>query len=184
MRVHRPHCGTGRPLAWAAGFFLLITGFLPILLDQPTAAVRENVLSAPDSPLALTVDDLTIETNPVGGKYRTCPSHDNESKRAFCRNFNSRPLAACGQGDDFYLILSDGEVHRVNDALIGKNGNFDATFQSDSVMQLAAAWLPANACNPVDGPPEIIAMDYDGRLQHFDGDHWHSVGMLTSNLAK
>jgi hypothetical protein len=183
MRTHRPFRRTGRPLHWVAGLFLLATATLFAVVQSGSVPATTDHAAFPETPSALTVDNLTIKSEYVAGRYRTCPLYTTNTRRAFCRNFDSPPLAACGHSDDFYLILSDGELHRVNDALIGKNGGFNASYESESTLHLETAWLPTRDCNPIDGPPEVLAMDQKGQIQHFDGDHWHSVGIVASSLA-
>ncbi|MDX1461221.1 MAG: hypothetical protein R3348_09220 [Xanthomonadales bacterium] len=109
------------------------------------------------------------------GAYRLCPRLKNVSRQPFCRKFPAALLAACGDGDLITLLLANGEIHRVNDALIRPDGSFEPVFRPHGLHRLRAAWFPDEGCDPRGGLPEMFAAGENG-LMHFVDKAWRSLG--------
>jgi hypothetical protein len=106
------------------------------------------------------------------GEHIVCPLRPNAGKQPFCRRFGSPMLDACGTGQTVLIALADGELHRVNNVLIGANGKFDPVFRPQKSLELSTAWLPQRDCERESGLPGVVAVDSDGRIVHFNGRHW------------
>ena len=117
------------------------------------------------------------------GGFRVCPEVKDMNHQPFCRRFSTPVLAACGNAEELQLVLANGEIHRVNRALIGVDGSFEPSHRPDQAMELARVWMPEQSCFPGDGFNHVLAVTASGNLWHFDGKSWrrisgHRVGLL------
>jgi hypothetical protein len=115
------------------------------------------------------------------GVYRLCPRLTGAPRQPFCRKFPAALLAACGEGELITLWLANGEIHRVNHALIRPDGKFDPLFEPPRPRQLREAWLPDQTCDPEVGLPEVFAVGENG-LVHFVDMAWRSLDERPSGL--
>ena len=110
--------------------------------------------------------------------YRVCPWLAEATRQPFCRTFDAPVRAACGHREQVLLLLANGDIHRVNNALIGSDGDFLPAYHPVSPVQLKAAWLPDEDCDPAGGLPEVFAIGSDGGFVHFDGKAWRPLDEL------
>jgi hypothetical protein len=124
--------------------------------------------SAPDKELVLYIDS-------EAGGYSICPRMHDMTRQPFCRAFDAPVLGACGLSDRLQLVLSNGEVHRVNSALIGTNGGFEPAHRPKQPLDLVKAWMPEEICDTSAGLSNIMAVGSSGSLWHFDGQNWQQI---------
>ena len=110
--------------------------------------------------------------------HSVCPRLIDEQTQPFCRQFSSPMVNACGDGDQVVIVLANGDIHRVNNALIGIHGDFEPVHRSSGPSDLIEAWFPGENCNFEERLPPIVAVEATGRIWHFDGANW---GQLSSN---
>ena len=93
----------------------------------------------------------------------------------FCREFAAEPISICGHRNAVQLVLTNGEVHRVNSALIGIDGSFGPVFSPEAHLKLQKAWAPYEQCDPTLGLADVIGVSTEGTLWHFDGSGWNRI---------
>jgi hypothetical protein len=118
-----------------------------------------------------------------GDDFRICPKVKGSNHQPFCRLFRTRVLGVCGFAEELQLVLANGEVHHVNQALIGVDGSFEPSHRPEQAMELARVWMPEESCFRGDGFNHVLAVTASGKLWHFDGKGWrringHRVGLL------
>jgi hypothetical protein len=155
-------------------------GLLPCcilaLAGDPVPNVSTELWAAPDQRLIL------YRSGDTDG-LRICPRVNDMDIQPFCRSFAAPVLGACGFTDELQLVLANGEIHRVNRALIGVNGDFGPAYRPRRALDLVKAWMPDKICHPGAGFNHILAVAASGELWHFDGMGWrvisgHHVGLL------
>jgi hypothetical protein len=104
-----------------------------------------------------------------------CPRIDGNARQPLCRRFSSQAVAACSEGDELLIVLSDGDIHRVNYALINADGRFLPVYHHPAKLDLVDAWLPAAICIGDTGLPEIFAVNRDSTLLRFDRLMWRRL---------
>jgi len=124
--------------------------------------------SAVDEGLVLFIDS-------EAGGYSVCPRVNGMNRQPFCRAFAAPVLAVCGLSDKLQLVLSNGEVHRVNSALMGINGGFEPAYRPQQSLELVKAWMPEEICDTSAGLGNILAVAASGGLWHFDGRSWQQI---------
>lgn len=135
------------------------------IVEEPVGVAYKRVWISQDRRLILYGTDMK-------GVNRVCPWIPGAEKQPFCRRFEAALRAVCGRGDEFVVVLANGELHRVNSAMIGKDGGFEPAFRPPSPLDLKAVWLPDPACDSRDGLPQAFALQADRSLAHFDGTAW------------
>ena len=101
-----------------------------------------------------------------------CPVHSKHRAQPFCRKFSAPLLIACGDSRMIQLVLINGEVHRVDSALVGIKGNFEAEYRPSHQLKLEKAWIPSKYCATKTSPVQVLAVDKSGQLWHFDRVKW------------
>lgn len=120
------------------------------------------------------IDGLALFASEEGGIYRVCPVDRELAKQPFCRQFTSPMLGACANGDDVFIVLANGDLHHVNNALIGVDGGYEPVFHPDKPLQLVSAWLPNETCLLSKHRfPEVFAVNRENTVLHFAGENWH-----------
>jgi hypothetical protein len=147
-------------------------------------ARAEDQISKDSSELWATKDhSLVLYRGDEANMYRICPIITGMIHQPFCRRFEAPVLGACGLTDDLQLVLANGEIHRVNRALIGVDGGFGPAYRPEHLLNLVKAWIPQEACLPGEGFNHVLAVTASGDLWHFDGADWrrisgHRIGLL------
>jgi hypothetical protein len=149
--------------------------------DVPTTVSinADNLISKP-----LSGDNLVLRGFSTEGVHQVCPQVVDASHQPFCRKFNSPMLDACGYDDMIYLVLANGDIHQVNNALIGVYGGFDAAYQPDQKLDLYSAWMVQKSCKLESGLPEVLAVDEMGNVMHFNGNSWRIVGVVITGFVR
>jgi hypothetical protein len=111
----------------------------------------------------------------VDGAYWVCPRIDGRARQPLCRRFSGTVVAICDQGEEILMVLSDGDIHRVDYALIDADGQFKPVYHHSDVLDLVDAWLPGSTCASGDPLPQILALNRDSTLLHFDRRTWRQV---------
>lgn len=159
-------------VAVGAGIVLRWDGvsWSPVSVES-TSMRYSKVWAAPDL-------SLVLYGGSVANAYRVCPWVPGAETQPFCRHFTAPMLGACERGDEVQLVLANGEIYRVNNALIGSDGGFEPAFRPDTPTFLKAAWLPDTGC-PAEGVlAEVFAIGVQGDLLHFNGAGWRPVNKL------
>lgn len=125
---------------------------------------------------------LVIYTNGEDGR-QACPWIPDAMRQPFCRTFKAPVLGACGDHKTVYLVLANGDIHRVNDALQGKDGHFAAVYANDQALELKSAWLPKRGCEGLEELPRVYAVDVEGDLMQFDGQGWKIMDAASLAVA-
>ncbi len=129
------------------------------------------------------VKALVLYGGKLHGEFRLCSWMPGAAVQAFCRRFDAPMRAACGDVDEIFIVLANGDVHRVNSALIGKNGSFDPVYHPPTPMNLTKAWFPNQACDSRYGFPRAFAGETNGRMMNFDGVAWRALDTTSRQRA-
>jgi hypothetical protein len=119
--------------------------------------------------------DLALSIEAKESSHVICPHLPDSTHQPFCRQFAAEPVSVCGHRDALQLVLTNGEVHRVNSALIGIDGSFEPAFSPDAPLQLQKAWTPNESCHPDHGLVDVVAVSVEGDLWHFTGSAWNRI---------
>lgn len=96
---------------------------------------------------------------------------------AFCRNFLSPMLAACGQSDDIKIITSAGDVHHIENRLADAS-DVGPLHDEPSDLSLTAVWVPDLACLPgLIAPQDMFAIRNSNQFWRFDGATWANMNV-------
>jgi hypothetical protein len=172
MNIHRlPHARRAR-LAACKRQALLLAG---LLLASTLALAGEPPAVGPRQHWATPENDLLLHISVDQDSHLVCPHVPGSEHQPFCREFAADLLSVCGHRDALQLVLANGEVHRVNSALIGIDGSFEPTHRPDQPLDLASAWLPGEECDLAKESPDVVAMDTAGQLWLFDGNAWQII---------
>lgn len=144
------------------------------LTEQAGNVANAHAWASPD-------ELLVLYTSGTDGN-RVCPWIPDAYRQPFCRQFNAPMRGACGNHETIHLVLANGEIHRVNDALLGKDGQFGPIYQPDEPLELKFAWVPEKTCAP-DRIPEVYAVDVSSGLVHFNGRSWQAMDPASSHVA-
>jgi hypothetical protein len=117
-----------------------------------------------------------------GASEVVCPYLPAARLQPFCRHFGSPMVGACGHSDRIHIVLGNGDIHRVNNAVIDAGGTFAPLHTQSAGLQLTDAWFPEQGC-PDDAMPEAFATNAAGGLWHFDGRGWRSVARYAVDRA-
>lgn len=120
-------------------------------------------------------EQLVLLSRVEAERQEVCPHLANERRQPFCRQFGSPMVDACGDHQQIVIVLANGDLHRVNSALIGKDGDFEPAYESSGPVHLVKAWFPGEDCNTLERLPVVMAVEATGRIWHFDGARWNAV---------
>ena len=167
--------GTRQQALLAAGLLLC---FISVESGETAPGDSTELWAAPDRSLVLFQSGGEAE-------FRICPEVRGVNHQPFCRRFEVPVLGACGLTSDLRLVLANGEIHHVNQALIGVDGDFEPSHRPKQAMELARVWIPQELCFPGDEFINVMAVSAAGSLWHFDGQGWsrisgYRVGLLGS----
>jgi len=118
---------------------------------------------------------LSLFAGRIDGKHWICPRIKGGSRQPLCRRFNGEVVAVCSEGQDILIVLSDGDIHQVNYALVGADGRFVPAYHHPDTLELVDAWLPGSDCAVGRVLPEILAVNRDNTLLRFDRTTWRPL---------
>lgn len=101
-----------------------------------------------------------------------CPRVHGNTRQPLCRRFGGQVVATCGEDDELLIVLSNGDIHRVNYALLSGDGRFTPLYHQSLDLELVEAWLPISTCNDDAKLPVIFAVSSDRALMQFDTLNW------------
>ena len=104
-----------------------------------------------------------------------CPRIEGRTRQPLCRRFSGQVVAACGEDDGLLIVLSDGDIHRVNYALISDDGRFVPLYHQSQYLKLVDAWLPKSTCISDARLPVIFAVSSESTLMRFDTTNWQNL---------
>ena len=160
------HVGSGDfALAAGRGVVLQWDGLTWLPLPAEPDAEYSGVWATENRGLILLT---TVESN----GHRLCPRSPRATQQPFCRRFELPVRGVCGDEHDVYLVLSNGQLHHVNNALIGEDGSFGPAFNPARPLNLRSAWVPGGRCGSGHSLPEVFAIDEGDVLVHFNGRNW------------
>lgn len=110
-----------------------------------------------------------------GNFYRVCPRFLGKTRQPFCRQFSSELINACGNHDRVVLVMANGDIHEVNDALMGLDGDFEPLIHPESPVHVRSAFFAGQGCGSHDRLPEVMAIRPNGEWVHFDGLDWQPI---------
>lgn len=158
--------GLGRTvLAWLAASVLVLS---QARAEAPGDDDRDILWSAADQALVL-------YRGSEPGKLKVCPRVQGLVHQPFCRTFDAAVLSACGMREELQLVLANGDVHRVNNALLDARGSMEPVYRPDQPLELVEAWMPEEICHPGKGLNDVLAVAASGDLLHFDGQNWLQI---------
>ena len=151
---------------------LLLVG---LLLAASLAGANSDEATRLGKSWATPENDLALSFEAKESSHVVCPHLPGSTHQPFCRQFAAEPVSVCGHRDAVQLVLTNGEVHRVNSALIGIDGSFEPAFSPDAPLQLQKAWTPNENCHPDHGLADVVAVSVEGDLCHFTGSIWNRI---------
>jgi hypothetical protein len=183
----------------AAGQVLLAALFVlstPLIADHPETEQSSNTTIETSNERVLAANQvefskqlstswtssdqkLILHIDTIGEGHRVCPQFPDASQQPFCRQFNVPVRGVCGTREHVYLVLANGDLHLVNNALIGINGDFDAIYHPEPDINLVSAWFPEDGCPFGENLPGILGLNDAGSLVRFNGEKWQSVDEST-----
>jgi hypothetical protein len=163
----------------ASSLMITLTAFTFAGNTVPASSGADDLISQ-----STVVKDIALYGSSIEGVHQVCPPVADAGSQPFCRKFNSPMLDACGSEVTIYLVLANGDIHQVNNALIGIDGGFDAAFHSDQPLELHSAWVPKQSCGHKSGLPEVLAIDGLGNVMHFNGERWRQMGVVIAGFVR
>lgn len=151
---------------------LLLVG---LLLAGALALADENEADAQAERWATPANDLQLSFGRDESAHVVCPHVPGSAHQPFCRAFAADLLGVCGHRNALKLVLANGELHRVDSALIGIDGSFEPAHRPEQPLDLRRAWLPGEECELTEDLPEVVATDRVGQLWLFDGSAWQAI---------
>ena len=139
------------------------------------ALAEENPSELQPGHWATDTDDLQLSFSRDKDQHVVCPRLRELTHQPFCREFAADLLSVCGHRNALQLVLENGEVHRVDGALIGTDGGFEPAFAPSVKLELIKAWAPNEQCDPNLGLADVIGVSTEGALWHFDGSSWNRI---------
>ena len=168
MSLNQWHIGGGlgrTVLAWLAACLLVIS---QARAETPGDDNRDILWSAADQ-------GLMLYRGSEPGKLRVCPRVQGQIHQPFCRTFDAAVLSACGLSEDVQLVLANGDVHRVNNALLDARGSMEPVYRPDQPLELVEAWMPEEICHAGETLHDVLAVAASGDLWHFNGENWLQI---------
>jgi hypothetical protein len=111
-----------------------------------------------------------------------CPYSQIVIRQPFCRRFTSPMIGACGDHERIIILLANGELHRVNSALMSDDGSFEPTHRPAENLELTTPHFSTQNCHTSDILPEIFALNQESSCFHFDGSGWAPA--ITHNFCR
>lgn len=147
---------------------------------QPTVEFRAQDIKGWREAWAVQGEKARLLVEPEGEGRWVCARIAGRAHQPLCRRFASDLLGVCHEGSHFQLVLANGDIHRVDHALLDADGSFTPVHHPEQSLILRSAWIPSDSCYPGAGSAEIIAVDHESNLLHFDGKGWHRIDQLHS----
>jgi hypothetical protein len=160
--------GTGVVLSWNGEHWS------PIVTGDDSSVYR-RVWASPER-------DVVVYGGQQGVSEVVCPYLPGARTQPFCRQFDSPMVGACGHSDRIHIVLGNGDIHLVNNAVIDAGGTFAPLHTQPAGLQLTDAWFPEQGC-PDDALPEVFATSAAGGLWHFDRQAWQPLDDIALRLA-
>ncbi len=120
-------------------------------------------------------DGFELMTEPGSAGRWVCPHFPRQGQQPFCRRFPAGLLGACQKEGLLQIVLANGDVYRVDHALLGADGEFAPHHHPLKPMLLRAAWIPADTCETEAGSARVLAVDQEGQLLQFNGTGWQAL---------
>ena len=118
---------------------------------------------------------VSLHATVAGDDRWVCPRIRGNTRQPLCRRFSAPVVAACRRESDLLMVLSDGDIHRVNYALISTDGRFSPAYHQKKPLDLVDAWMPASGCTGDVELPRVIAMNSDRAVMQFDQASWRRI---------
>lgn len=160
--------GTGTVLSWNG------ERWSPILTGEHSSVYR-RVWASPER-------DVVVYGGQQGAREIVCPYLPGARLQPFCRHFGSPMVGACGHSDRIHIILGNGDIHLVNNAMIDAGGTFAPLYAQPAGLHLTDAWFPEQGCSD-DALPEAFATNAAGGVWHFDKQAWRPLDGIALRLA-
>jgi hypothetical protein len=188
--VHASRNATSRrraryvPPFTTALLFLATTALLQSSPDNdatPAADTSSSIRRISDNEMLMSPlwtspgQELALFASRVDGGQWICPRIAGGTRQPLCRRFGGEAVAVCGEGSEILIVLSDGDIHQVDYALIGKNGQFMPVYHHPNALELVDAWLPGAACPAGPDLPEILAINRESTLMRFNRTTWRPL---------
>lgn len=123
--------------------------------------------------------DVVLYGRRHDGFDQVCPYLRGKDDQPFCRRFKSRFIGACGHSDDITLVLANGDIHRVNNAVLDPEGRFAPLYRHPATLELTAAWFPEPDCDAA-RTLRVVAVNARRELWAFDGRGWLEMATTTA----
>ncbi len=107
------------------------------------------------------------------GQFDLCSRVASLQRQPFCRSMPARPLVACGNPDDIIVVLSNGDIYRIDYGLLDPVRGHAPLYRSAQSYEFDRVALSPASCHPLAlVPPRLQAHTVDGRNLYFDGERW------------
>jgi hypothetical protein len=128
--------------------------------------------------------DSLIFSGNIAGRSFVCPWIIGSDRQPFCRRFVTSLAGVCGDGDEFNIVLSNGDVYEVNSALMSKDGTFEPTSVSENNIELLTAVNVGRSCKKEAHEPKMIAISKDRGLWAFKQGRWLPLNMVSPDFLQ
>lgn len=112
-----------------------------------------------------------------------CPRSTAREQQPFCRHFPARFLDACHKDGRLQIVLTNGDIYRVDRALLATDRKFGRLHHAAKPLNLQSAWIPSSTCSPAPGQAQVYAIDAAGGVLHFDGQNWRQINQISALSA-
>lgn len=112
-----------------------------------------------------------------------CPRSTAREQQPFCRHFPARFLDACHKDGRLQIVLTNGDIYRVDRALLATDRKFGRLHHAAKPLDLQSAWIPSSSCSPAPGQAQVYAIDAAGGVLHFDGQNWRQINQIPALSA-
>ena len=109
-----------------------------------------------------------------------CPRSTARAQQPFCRRFPARFLDACHKDGRLQIVLTNGDIYRVDRALLATDRKFGRLHHAAKPLDLQSAWIPSSDCSPAPGQAQVYAIDAAGGALHFDGQNWRQINQISA----
>ena len=130
-------------------------------------------------------DDQNLELLSGTGQEKgwLCPRSMARAQQPFCRRFPARFLDACHKDGRLQIVFSNGDIYRVDRALLTTDSKFGRLHHAEKPLDLQSAWIPSSDCSPAPGQAQVYAIDAAGGALHFDGQNWRQINQISALSA-